>query len=440
MFLTKEIIRKKRDKQNLSKEEIQFFIDGVTSNEVTNEQISAMAMAIFLNNLNADERKNITLAMRDSGDVIKFDNLTDKPIVDKHSTGGVGDLVSIPLAPIVAACGAYVPMITGKGLGHTGGTTDKLNSIPGYNTTPSVEDFKKTVKEIGCAVIGQTSNLAPADKRIYAVRDTTGTVESVPLIASSILSKKLAAGINYLIMDIKTGSGAFMTTIEGSQELANTIVDIAKDAHVPTTALITDMNESLSYNIGNSLEIAESVEYLLGTKRDPKLHEVTTALASAMLTVTKIAKDDKEARGMIEEVLNNGKAAKVFEQMVEALGGPKNFLSNYKNTLPKSKFQKLIYLKKSGFITNIDNRALGMILVHLGGGRKATTDELDLSVGLENVAKIGAEVNKDKPFAILHYNNEKHCEQIEEILNNIIEVSSDNNPKINIKPIYEIIS
>lgn len=440
MFLTKEIIRKKRDKQELSKEEIQFFIDGVTSGFVTNEQISAMTMAIFMNDLTQNERKDLTLAMRDSGEVITFENLSDKPIVDKHSTGGVGDLVSIPLAPIVAACGAYVPMITGKGLGHTGGTTDKMNSIPGYNTTPSNEDFKKVVKEVGCAVIGQTSNLAPADKRIYAVRDTTATVESIPLIASSILSKKLASGINYLVMDIKTGSGAFMETFEKSQELAKTIVDISKDANVPATAFITDMNECLSYNIGNALEIIESIEYLKGKKVSPKLHEITTALAVEMLLITKIAPNKDSAKKLVQEVIDNGSAAKVFEEMVSALGGPKDILTSYKDVLPKAKFQKPIYLKKSGYITNINNRELGMILVHLGGGRKTASDELDLSVGLENVAKIGAEVNKNTPFAILHYNDEKHVNQVEEILNNIIEVSKENVPSINIKPIYDVVS
>ena len=440
MFLTKEIIRKKRDKQELSKEEIQFFVDGVTSGFVTNEQISAMTMAIFMNDLTGFERKELTLAMRNSGEVIVFDNLSDKPIVDKHSTGGVGDLVSIPLAPIVAACGAYVPMITGKGLGHTGGTTDKMNSIPGYNTAPSNEDFKRVVKEVGCAVIGQTSNLAPADKRIYAVRDTTATVESIPLIASSILSKKLASGIHYLVMDIKTGSGAFMETLERSQDLGKTIVSISKDANVPATALITDMNECLSYNIGNALEIIESIEYLKGEKVDSKLHEITKSLAVEMLLITKLASTKIEAETKVQEALDSGRAAKVFEKMVGALGGPKDILSSYKNVLPKANFQKPIYLQKSGFITNIDNRELGMILVHLGGGRKAVNDELDLSVGLENVLKIGAKVDNNTPFAILHYNDEKHLSQIEEILNKIIEVSENSASAKIIKPVYEVIN
>lgn len=440
MFLTKEIIRKKRDKQKLSKDEIEFFIDGVTTGFVTNEQISAMTMAIFMNDLEPSERKDLTLAMRDSGEIIIFDDLCDRPIVDKHSTGGVGDLVSIPLAPIVAACGAYVPMISGKGLGHTGGTTDKMNSIPGYNTTPSNNEFKRVVQEIGCAIIGQTSNLAPADKKIYAIRDTTATVESIPLIASSILSKKLASGIHYLVMDIKTGSGAFMETLEKSQDLAKTIVEISKDTNVPTTALITDMNECLSSNIGNSLEIIESIEYLLGTKRDPKLHEIITALAVEMLLISEIASSKEDAYRRVQEVLDNGSAGKVFENMVEALGGPKNILTTYKKVMPKAKFQTPIYLKKSGFITNIDNRELGMILVHLGGGRKTINDELDLSVGLENVLKIGQKVDENTPFAILHYSNKNHLAQVEEILNKILEVSPSNAAAKTIKPIYDVIS
>ena len=239
MFLTTEIIRKKRDKKELTKAEIEFFVKGVTDNSVSNEQISAFTMAVFFNNLNMEERKNLTLAMRDSGEVIKFEGMDDYPIVDKHSTGGVADLVSLPLAPIVAACGGFVPMISGKGLGHTGGTTDKMNSILGYSTIPNNDLFKKVVKEIGCAIIGQTSNLAPADKRIYAVRDTTATVESSALIASSILSKKLASGIKSLVMDIKVGSGAFMETPEKAQELAETIVSIASSVGTPTTAFIT---------------------------------------------------------------------------------------------------------------------------------------------------------------------------------------------------------
>ena len=369
MYLMKELIRKKRDKHPLNQQEIQFFVDSVVDNSASNEQISAMAMAIFLNDLTNEERKNLTLAMRNSGEVIKFENLVDKPIVDKHSTGGVGDLVSIVLAPIVAFCGGYVPMITGKGLGHTGGTTDKLQAIPNYNVFPSVEKFKEVVKNVGCAVIGQTSNLAPADRKIYTIRDTTGSVESIPLIASSILSKKLASGIDYLVMDIKCGSGAFMSSLNQAQELGKCIVDIAKSCNVDTKVLISDMNESLSKNIGNSLEIKESIDFLLNKNIDSKLKDITYALAVEMLLISKITNNETTAYQMVEKSITSGGAAEVFEKMVFALGGDSNILTNYNNLLPKSKIKKDIYLKNSGFISNIDNRALGLTLVSLVGGR-----------------------------------------------------------------------
>ncbi len=426
MFLTTEIIRKKRDKKELTKAEIEFFVKGVTDNSVSNEQISAFTMAVFFNNLNMEERKNLTLAMRDSGEVIKFEGMDDYPIVDKHSTGGVADLVSLPLAPIVAACGGFVPMISGKGLGHTGGTTDKMNSILGYSTIPNNDLFKKVVKEIGCAIIGQTSNLAPADKRIYAVRDTTATVESSALIASSILSKKLASGIKSLVMDIKVGSGAFMETPEKAQELAETIVSIASSVGTPTTAFITDMNEALGRNIGNTLEVVETIEYLTGKNIDAKLDAITKELAIEMLLLSKISKNKEEAIKKIDAVLKNGMAAEKFEKMVSILGGPKDILTSYNNgvVLQKSKFVKPIFLKNSGVITKIDNRQLGLCLVHLGGGRKTATDTLDYTVGLTNVAKVGESVDTQKPFAVLHYNNESHFSLISDILNNIVSLGT----------------
>ena len=423
MYLMKELIRKKRDKHLLTQNEIQFFVDSVVDNSASNEQISAMAMAIFLNDLSNEERKNLTLSMRDSGDVIKFDNLVDKPIVDKHSTGGVGDLVSIVLAPIVAFCGGYVPMISGKGLGHTGGTTDKMQAIPNYNVFPSVEKFKEVVQNVGCAIIGQTSNLAPADRKIYTIRDTTGSVESIPLIASSILSKKLASGINYLVMDIKCGSGAFMSNLADATSLGQCIVDIAKSCNVDTKVVISDMNESLSKNIGNSLEIKESIDFLLNKNIDSKLKEITYALAVEMLLISNITNSEAVAYQMVEKSITSGGAAEVFEKMVCALGGDCNILKNYEKILPKAKIKKDIYLKNSGFISNINNRELGLTLVSLGGGRKVASDILDLSVGLENVLKIGSKIDSSTPFATIHCNDESHIAQIEDTLNKIIEVS-----------------
>ncbi|MFL1780887.1 Thymidine phosphorylase [Candidatus Hepatincolaceae symbiont of Richtersius coronifer] len=437
MLLVKEIIRKKRDKQELSKEEIDFFIEGVTKNVVTNEQISAWAMAIIFNGATIQESTNIALAMRDSGEKIVFDKLKDKPIVDKHSTGGVGDLISMILAPMVAACGAYVPMITGKGLGHTGGTSDKMDSIPGYNTYPRVEKFQEVTGEVGCCIIGQTSRLAPADRRIYAIRDTTATVESPILIATSILSKKLAAGINYLSMDLKVGNGAFMKNLEEAENLAKIIIQIAKFAGVKASALLTDMNESLGDNIGNTLEIKESVEYLLGKSKNQKLHEINLSLGAEMLLLTSLAVDEEDARKKLNTALTSGKAAQIFDKMVQIMGGPRNFIDSYETILTKAKIVKPIYAKKSGYVTFIDNRELGLCLVHLGGGRKTITDKLDYSVGLEKVVKVGDKIEKNQPLAILHCNDEAHEPLITEILNKIIVISEYKDGIQIIKPIYK---
>lgn len=436
-MLIKEIIKNKRDNKELTQQEMEFFVDSVVNGNATNEQISAFTMAVFFNKLNLTERKFLTLAMRNSGEVIEFEDLTDMPIVDKHSTGGVSDSVSLPLAPIVAACGAYVPMITGKGLGHTGGTTDKLNSIQGYNTAPTTAEFKKVVKEVGCAVIGQTANLAPADKRIYTIRDTTATVDSIDLICSSILSKKLASGIKNLVMDVKTGSGAFMQTIEDAENLAQNIVNIANSVGVPSVALITDMNEALGRNIGNSLEILETIDFLTNKPVDSKLKEVTMELAAQMLLISNIATTKQQALEKVNYALESGKAAQIFANMVKALGGSADIINNPTKYLPVAKYTADIFLNKTGVITNINNYELGMTLVHLGGGRKAADDVLDLSVGLTNVKKVGEIVDSSNPFATLHYNNKNDVENITNILNNCITVGN-NAPKYT--AIYKVIN
>lgn len=436
-MLIKEIIKNKRDKKELTQQEIEFFVNSVVNGNATNEQISAFTMAVFFNKLNLTERKFLTLAMRNSGEVIEFEDLRDMPIVDKHSTGGVSDSVSLPLAPIVAACGAYVPMITGKGLGHTGGTTDKLKSIQGYNTSPTTAEFKKVVKEVGCAVIGQTANLAPADKRIYTIRDTTATVDSIDLICSSILSKKLASGIKNLVMDVKTGSGAFMQTLEDAENLAQNIVNIANSVGVPSVALITDMNEALGRNIGNSLEILETIDFLTNKPVDNKLKEVTLELAAQMLLISNIASTKQQALEKVNNALQSGKAATIFANMVQALGGSADIINNPTKYLPVAKYTAEIFLDKSGVVTNINNYELGMTLVHLGGGRKAADDVLDLSVGLTNVKKVGEIVDASNPFATLHYNNKNDVENITRILNNCITVGT-NAPKYS--AIYKVIN
>ena len=323
MFLTQEIIRKKRDGGALSAEEIQFFVRGITDASVTEGQIAAFAMAVYFKDMNMDERVAFTLAMRDSGQVMEWRSMNlPGPIVDKHSTGGVGDVVSLMLGPMVAACGGYVPMISGRGLGHTGGTLDKFDSIPGYCAVPDPELFRKVVKEVGVAIIGQTAQLAPSDKRFYSIRDTTATVESVAMITGSILSKKLAAGLDALVMDVKVGSGAFMPTYEKSVELAESIVSVGNGAGTRTSALLTEMNESLGPAAGNALEVRVAMDYLTGRSRPARLHEVTMALCAEMLILGKLAANETEARAKLQAGLDSGEAAERFSRMVAALGGP----------------------------------------------------------------------------------------------------------------------
>jgi thymidine phosphorylase len=325
-MLAPEVIRSKRDGAALTAEEIAFLVGGITDGGLSDAQVGALAMAFFLRGLDASERVALTRAMRDSGTVLEWD--LDKPVLDKHSTGGVGDKVSLILAPVLAACGAAVPMISGRGLGHTGGTLDKLDSIPGYTSTPATEVIRRVVRDVGCAIVGQTADLAPADRRLYAVRDATGTVESISLIVASILSKKLAEGLDALVLDVKSGSGAFMAAREDAEALAQALVEVANGAGVSTVALLTDMDEVLGTTAGNALEVRESVDHLTGRSREPRLHEVTVALAAAGLVQAKLAPDEESAREQVETALDDGSAAERFGAMVAALGGPVDFMSN----------------------------------------------------------------------------------------------------------------
>ncbi|MSE16354.1 thymidine phosphorylase, partial [Pantoea agglomerans] len=335
MFLPQEIIRKKRDGHALTEEEIRFFINGVRDNTVSEGQIAALAMTIYFHDMTLPERVALTMAMRDSGTVLNWKSLNlNGPVVDKHSTGGVGDVTSLMLGPMVAACGGYVPMISGRGLGHTGGTLDKLEAIPGFDIFPSDDRFREIIKQVGVAIIGQTSSLAPADKRFYATRDITATVDSIPLITASILAKKLAEGLDALVMDVKVGSGAFMPTYEASESLAQSIVGVANGAGCQTTALLTDMNQVLASSAGNALEVREAVRFLTGEERNPRLLEVTLALCSEMLVSGKLAASDTEARQKLMMVLDNGKAAEVFGRMVAAQQGPADFVERYDAYLP----------------------------------------------------------------------------------------------------------
>ncbi|MGF1738133.1 thymidine phosphorylase [Photobacterium satsumensis] len=424
MYLPQEIIRKKRDNIELTADEINFFIQGIAKDTVSEGQIAAFAMAIYFNDMTMDERVALTCAMRDSGMVIDWSHMNfDGPIVDKHSTGGVGDVTSLMLGPMVAACGGYVPMISGRGLGHTGGTLDKLESIPGYNITPSNEVFGQVTKDAGVAIIGQTGDLAPADKRVYATRDVTATVDNISLITASILSKKLAAGLGSLVMDVKVGSGAFMPTYEASEELAKSIVAVANGAGTKTTALLTDMNQVLASTAGNALEVREAVQFLTGEYRNPRLFEVTMALCAEMLVNSGLATDIEQAREKLQAVLDNGKAAECFGKMVAGLGGPADFMTHYDNYLEKADLVKPIYAQTTGYAFAMDTRALGMAVVGMGGGRRVAADTIDYAVGLSDMIRLGDEANADKPLAVIHARNEAQWEEAAKAVRAAITIS-----------------
>lgn len=399
-MLIREIIRKKREGQALRPEEIRFFIHGLTTGAVAPEQASALAMAIFFQSMDSAETGALTQAMATSGKTIDWeeDGIAEL-IVDKHSTGGVGDKVSLMLAPLAAACGARVPMISGRGLGHSGGTLDKLDSIPGYNTSPDLALFKRVVKSAGCAIIGQTDELAPADRRLYALRDVTATVESIPLITASILSKKMAAGLRGLAMDVKTGSGAFMETEADAEALARSIVDTAAVAGLPVKAVITDMDEVLGRTAGHAVEVRESIDYLTGASRDSRLHEVVFTLATAMLALAGIEQDPARARRRLQAALDSGQAAQAFSAMVRALGGPADLLERVDHYLPLPPVVKPVFLEEEGYVASIDARQVGLALLNLGAGRQRAEDNIDYGVGLTDVAAIGARIDGHTPVA-----------------------------------------
>ena len=400
-MLPQEVIRRKRDGEALGRDEIAFMVEGLTSGAVSEGQVAAFAMAVFFKGMTREEAVALTLAMRDSGTVLDWSDLAG-PVLDKHSTGGIGDNVSLMLAPALAACGAYVPMISGRGLGHTGGTLDKLDSVPGYRTQPDNDLFRKVVGEVGCAVIGQTADLAPADKRLYGIRDVTATVESIPLITASILSKKLAAGLQGLVMDVKTGNGAFMPTIEASRGLAKSLVEVANGAGLKTTALITDMNEPLASAAGNAVEVLNAVEFLTGAHIDQRLWDVTVALGGELLVTGGLAKDAAEGRAKIEAAFRSGKAAERFGQMTAALGGPADFMERPSHYLPAAPVVRDVAPQGEGAIAAIDTRAIGIAVVELGGGRMRASDSIDHAVGFTALAGLGAKVGKGAPLARVH--------------------------------------
>lgn len=415
-MLPQEIIRRKRDKAELDTAEIRAMIGGIADGSIGEGQIGAFAMAVCLNGMTMAERVALTRAMADTGETLSWRREElgrefGRPILDKHSTGGVGDKVSLILAPVIAACGGYVPMISGRGLGHTGGTLDKLDSIPGYETAPTIERFRKAVADVGCAIIGQTAELAPADRRLYAVRDVTATVESIPLITASILSKKLAAGLDVLVLDVKTGTGAFAGDESEARDLAESIVTVAAAAGLRTCALITDMNQVLGRTAGNAVEVVEAVDFLTGRSRDPRLQAVTLGLAAEMLVLGGLAASLAEASERAQAALDDGGAAERFARMVAALGGPGDLLERSGMHHPRAPVVVPCFPKTAGAISAVDAREIGLAVVELGGGRTRSDDAIDHSVGLTRVAAIGEAVGPDRPIAMIHARDEADADR-----------------------------
>lgn len=397
-FIPQEVIRKKRDRKTLTQAEIETFVRGITDESVSEGQVAAFAMAVFFQGMSMEERIHLTTAMMRSGTVLDWPSLGISRVVDKHSTGGVGDKVSLILGPLAAACGARVPMISGRGLGHTGGTLDKFDAIPGYDTAPDLDTFARVVRKAGCAIIGQTGDLAPADRRLYAVRDVTATVESIDLITASILSKKLAAGLHGLVMDIKFGSGAFMRDKDDARELAESIVTVANGAGVPTTALLTDMNQVLGNTVGNSLEMLEALDFLTGKEREPRLTKAVSALTGELLILAGEAKDMDEATVKMNKALDSGAAAERFGRMVAGLGGPIDFVKKARKYLDVSPVEETVHPETAGYVTSMNARAVGLALVAMKGGRTHADQSIDYGVGMTHFAHIGEEVGPDRPL------------------------------------------
>lgn len=402
-MLAQEIIRIKRDGGALSEAQIQEFVSGLTDGRWSEGQVAALAMAVYMRGMSMSERVALTLAMMRSGHVMDWSQQDlPGPVLDKHSSGGVGDKVSLMLAPWVAACGACVPMISGRGLGHTGGTLDKLDTIAGYRSQPDLNLLSKTVREVGCAIVGQTADLAPADKRFYAIRDVTATVESVPLITASILSKKLAAGLQGLAMDVKVGHGAFCSTLEMARELVQSLHAVSRGAGLPMAGWISDMNQPLGWASGNALEVVEAIEFLTGHRREPRLWEVTRALAADMLLLGGLASDRADAEKRLARALDSGAAAERFERMVAMLGGPTHIITQYADVLASAPVVVPVAAPQSGWVGAMKTRDIGVLLIEMGGGRRKASDPIDPAVGLTGIVGTGDAVQAGQPLAFVH--------------------------------------
>ena len=422
-FLPQEVIRAKRDGGILPDDAIAAFVAGIGDGTVSEGQAAAMAMAVCLNGMTARERVVLTRAMTASGRVLEWPDL-GRPILDKHSTGGVGDKVSLVLAPVMAACGAAVPMISGRGLGHTGGTLDKLDSIPGYDTAPGVDTFQRIVADVGCAIIGPTDDLAPADRRLYAIRDVTATVESVALITASILSKKLAAGLDGLVMDVKTGNGAFMAEMAAAREVADSIVTTAAGAGLPARAVITDMSQVLGDTAGNALEVGEAVAYLTGARREPRLHEVVTTLCRELLLLGGLADDSEAAEAAVEAALDGGAASESFQRMVAASGGPSDFVEGHDRYLPRAPVVMAAEVETDAWVGAVETRSVGLAVLALGGGRGGADRPIDHAVGISEVAGPGDRVGPGRPLALVHARTDSDAAGAVAALRSAVELAS----------------
>jgi len=404
-----ELIKAKRDGRSLAPEDIFAFVDGYTEGEIPDYQMSALLMAIFFRGLEAEELGAWAKAMLESGDVLDLSDIAGVK-VDKHSTGGVGDKVSLSLAPLAAACNVLVPMISGRGLGHTGGTLDKLQSIPGFRVDLTVDQYRRLVREVGACLIGQTDQLAPADKKLYALRDVTATVESIPLIASSIMSKKLAEGIDALVLDVKVGSGAFMKTLEDARALAKTMISIGTQMGRKVTALITDMDQPLGRAVGNALEVIEAAEMLRG-RAPADYTEITMALTAEMLVLGGEAKDEAEARVKLLESIESGAALEQLKQIISAQAGDPEAVEDYAR-LPTASATAEVPAPASGFVTKIDCEAVGLAAVALGAGRATTDSEIDPAVGFTLHKKVGEAVAAGEPMVRIHFNDSAKVEDV----------------------------
>lgn len=422
-----EIIEKKRDNKELTKEEIEFFINGYVKGDVADYQAAALIMAIFINGMTKGETVNLTLAMANSGDILDL-SLLNKVIVDKHSTGGVGDKVSICLLPIVASCGVPVAKMSGRGLGFTGGTADKLESIPGYQTNIDINTFIQNVENIGISMITQTMNLAPADKKLYALRDTISCVENIPLIASSIMSKKIASGAQKIVIDVTVGKGAFMKSLEQARKLSNEMIEIGKLANREVVCILTNMDEPLGYAVGNNLEVIEAIQFLNGDMPQD-LEQVVLELGSYMIKLAGLGDNIEENKKNMLDNIQNGKAYQKFIDMVNKQGGDISYINDTKK-FKKSQFVEKVYAEKSGYIQEINAEKIGKIACGLGAGRVRKEDDIDYSVGIVIKKKVGEEVKEGDILACIYANDENKLKYAKQKVKDVIKITNQKLEKL----------